>query len=130
MGRPHTSGEPFSSASRAHASVYLCVLTNGMVKVGFTNNPRTRLTSFHTEARRKFGEGIDSFVVFDGVGWVNDGMQSGGAEKHARLIERLSIKRLAFIGKAVIPYTELFDGIEFPRAVEAVRAAINSASHT
>lgn len=125
MGRPHTSGAPFSSASRAHASVYLCVLTNGMVKVGFTNNPRTRLTSFHTEARRNFGEGVDRFVVFDRAGWGRGVVSTSHAEKRARLIERLSIKRLAFIGSAVAPYTELFNGVDFGCACEAVRSAIS-----
>lgn len=124
MGRPHTSGLPFTSASRAHASVYVCSFTNGMVKVGFTNNPRTRLTKVHTTSRKTFGCGIDRFVVFDGVGWTRSDLDPYVAEKHARLIERYSIKRLSFIGRSVKPYTEFFDGIDFARAVEAVKGAI------
>ena len=47
--------------------VYAVQLSNGVVKVGFSRNPRTRMCSLSDQVRRKFGVRLTKFHVGDNL---------------------------------------------------------------
>lgn len=116
----------FVGVGREPASIYVCEFSDGVVKVGFTNNARTRLASLQSQATRAFGSRMVRFMVFDRAGFSVGGGCRALAEKSARSIEKQIIKRLKFLGDPVSPFTEFFRGISFSSAVLAAQSVIGS----
>lgn len=85
----------FSSIPRFFSGcVYAVELTNGIVKVGFSRNPRTRMQALTFEAKRVYRCGVSRFHI--GHDFDNS-MQATRAE--LELIDRASKVGVAFRGR-------------------------------
>ena len=67
-GRPPITVGKFAELRRDRKSLYVAELNNGLIKVGFSDNPKTRLKSLDYQCRSQFGCGLNKFHVFYGVG--------------------------------------------------------------
>lgn len=101
-GRPPITTGRFSALRRDEKSLYVAELTNGLVKIGFSDNPKTRLRALDYQCQRQFGCGLDKFHVFYGVG--------------NRLIESQCIEALTCFGRQHVKRREFFHGVSFDAA--------------
>lgn len=125
VGRPANTGNRFNKVSRAHASVYIAGLSDGMVKVGFTDNPRTRLESVDGTSFKRFGCRIVEFHVYESVGalpGITPSYRNPRARQRALKIEAMCISSLCAVGTRRAPMLEYFDGISY----EAAKAVVDS----
>lgn len=130
QGRP-PKGLSFTNAGRARASVYLAGMSNGFVKVGFSDNPRTRLSSFNNYAKRKYGASIVCFHVYEGIGTqVRVPKAHRKHSNQARALEARLIGLLAGYGRACAPSSEVFEGICYDAAKDLVDAEIAKLKQT
>ena len=95
-----------------HDSGYLYVaeFDNGLVKVGFSSNPRTRIGSLEHQTRRKYRAELARIHIGCDIGY--------GA---ARKAEQRVIARLAAIGLPCTGTQEYFQHIQFGTAVNLVK---------
>lgn len=91
--------------------VYVAELTNGVVKFGFSRNPRTRMGSLVNEVRRRYRCDVSRFQI--GSDFV-DSRQATRAEQEL-------ISRAARIGSPFRGRKEFFCHIKFPVAVNLVK---------
>lgn len=124
-GRPVKTTGQFINVSRTPASVYVAGMSNGMVKVGFSDNSRTRLSSLNSTSMRLFGGIVVQLHVYDGVG-VAAVLRTPccTASSRARAIEARCIKILAAVGRQVAPTLEYFEGIDYASAKALIDAEI------
>lgn len=90
--------------------VYAAELSNGLVKVGFSRNPRTRMGSLVTQARRIFGAEIVRFHI--GVDMR--------ASAQAIRAEREVLVRASRIGSPCKESQEFFGNLPFPVAANLI----------
>jgi hypothetical protein len=108
----------FASIPRGYSGcIYVCELTNGIVKVGFSRNPRTRMVSLARQVRRQFAADIARFFI--------------GADMSTREAIRAESAALVCMRKiapAVPGYLEFFTGITFDsaRAVVALHNEVTA----
>lgn len=116
-----------ANISRMRSSVYLARMTNGMVKAGFTDNPRTRIASLSCFARRKYGCAVAEVRVFDGIGLKR---HIPGTRPHAygcgRHIEARCLEILNTLGTACAPSREFFTGVDYEEALRLIEADLSS----
>ena len=114
MARPMSKKNAlFASAPRwvsGFAWVYAAHLSNGVVKVGFSCNPRTRMTTLSAFTRKHFASEIVAFQVSDML-----------PEGHARKAEDDLIRLVGGMGAVVPGHVEFFDRVHFPAAADLVR---------
>lgn len=117
----------FARVSCARSSVYLAKMNNGLVKIGFSDNPRTRFSSLRGQVRRKYGSVIAEFHVYEGVG-VTCSVPGAWptASGRARAVESRCIGILSKLGKACTPSVEFFWGVDFTEAKRLIDAEIAS----
>lgn len=115
----------FADVCRTKASVYLAGLSNGFVKVGFSDNPRTRLGDVNYYSKLKYGANIVCFHVYEGIGTKLrfDAVRRDHSSQ-ARALEARLIKLLADHGRACPPSGEVFEGICFDAAKALADAEI------
>jgi hypothetical protein len=100
----------FSGIPRSFdACIYAVELTNGLVKVGFSRNPRTRMTSLRAQVARVFGADIARFHI-----GVDLPLRAAVRAEGAALI------RIGRIGTVVCGHKEFFTGVCFGAAVTLV----------
>lgn len=111
-------GAQFASVRNVSNCIYLCELTNGLVKVGFSNSPRRRLTSL---SRQWSGRGarISRFEVFVGTPASNACLR----DPHGN--EKRAIKALGVLAAPIDGHAEYFSGIPYDTALAAVSASIH-----
>jgi predicted GIY-YIG superfamily endonuclease len=97
--------------------VYVAEFSNGVIKVGFTANARTRLSSLATQARGIFGA-LDVEQMH-----VTEKFSNSAA---ARSAEFTSLQRIEQVATRVEGRGEYFTGISFDEAVRLV--AVSSAA--
>lgn len=118
MGRPASPVTArFTHVGRQRNCVYLLELSNGLVKVGFSNNPRTRLGKLALIWNRK-GVQIERYEVFVG--------QQRGRWFDPQKRELKSIKALHQIAPAIPGHREYFDAISFDSALATVRSILEA----
>ena len=126
-GRPPKTTGQFINVSRETGSVYLAGMSNGMVKVGVSNNPRTRLEALSRECSRRFGGRVVQFHVYDGIGAVASIPSARQtASSRARAIESRCINLLSAVGRQRPPTLEYFEGIDYCAAKALVDSEISS----
>lgn len=114
---PH--GEQFASVSNDANSIYLCELTNGLIKVGFSNAPQRRLIGLSRQWGDR-GARISRFQVFVGEKTPNFFLRDPlGNEKRA-------IHALCAIASPIHGHREYFAGIPFDAALAAVAQAVSA----
>lgn len=99
--------------------VYAAELGNGLVKVGFSANPRTRMTSLSKYARRVFGVSLQRFHV--------------GANLPKRVAARAETNTLRRLNRIATPLAgtkEYFAGLRFGDAVNLVNQMTRAATPT
>lgn len=110
----------FKDASREAASVYVVGFTDGIVKVGFSNNPKSRLRRASFQLRSITGAMPDKWHVFGSIGRHISGKSGFEASKAARKFEAECIDLLSSIGTQVFDTREVFSGVDFEKAIEAL----------
>jgi hypothetical protein len=119
----------FSAVGCTESSIYIVGMSNGMVKVGFSDNPRTRLEVLDTEVSRRFGCRVTALHIYYGIGSATDiGTKSWTAKCRAKAIEAMCISGLSAFGKSVTNTFEYFDGIGYDNAktiTDAIVASVN-----
>lgn len=111
-------GRPMSPANRQFQSIprtidgciYAAELSNGVIKVGFSRNPRTRMCLLAKQARVRFGARI--------VAWR---IGSDMPPMRAMAIERALIQRMARIATPFPKTIEFFQNVRFGVAAALVR---------
>lgn len=112
-------GRPLSPKNQRFAGIprhfqngclYAALLTNGVVKVGLSRNPRTRMGSLSTQVRSAFGCDLQGWFIGCDLRSTQDVY---AAEQHL-------IARMARIGSQVEGRNEFFTGVAFATAVDAV----------
>jgi hypothetical protein len=93
--------------------VYALKLANGLVKVGFSRNPRSRLKHLEWQVRRQFNCEFTSFYVGEPV--------PQDYKVRAVWVESAVLKRLATIGTPIPGSREFFRDVGFGVAVTLVR---------
>jgi hypothetical protein len=88
---------------RHGACVYVAELSNGLVKVGYSQNPRTRLGSLSAQARRRFRADVTRWHVGPAFNREGDG----------RYAEALTLARMSRIATPVNGAAEFFHGARF-----------------
>ena len=120
MGRP--SGpihKRFIQVERAHNCVYLLELTNGLVKVGYSDNIQHRLIRVALLWSRR-GVQVDRFEVFPGRQFKT----SCRFDPQKR--ERKAIKALQNIAAPIKGSEEYFDAIPYDTALTTVRRVLGA----
>lgn len=113
-GRPFKADAHFTHVGRASSSVYIAGMSNGMVKIGFSDNPRTRLGSLNSDSVRRFGCSVVHFHVYEGIGAaVIIPAACNSDSGRARAIEARCLNLLAAIGEPCAPSTEYFKGVDY-----------------
>jgi hypothetical protein len=101
----------YSSVPRGYGiCIYAAVMGNGLVKVGYSRNPRTRLGSLCAQSWKRFGTRIQKFHVSP-VPSVQEAMQA----------EAELIAALACAGNQVSDAKEYFWSVSFGYAVNLVK---------
>lgn len=90
--------------------VYAAELTNGVVKVGFSRNPRTRMGTLVLQARRLFGADVARFHI--GLDMTEP--------KQALRAERELLTRASRIGSTCKGSREFFSNLPFPVAANLI----------
>jgi hypothetical protein len=108
-GRP----EKYSAFPRGVNCVYAAQLKNGLVKVGFSRNPRTRMESLRWQVRRQFRSEVIAVFLSDALpdSWP----------MRVSLAEKAVLRRLAGIGTTVAGTNEFFMHVPFGLAVTLIR---------
>jgi len=107
MRRP----ERFCEIPRFYSGcVYAAELTNGIVKVGFSRNPRTRMGTLVLQARRMFGADIARFHI--GLDMTEP--------RQALQAERELLTRVSKIGAPCKGSREFFRNLPFPVAANLI----------
>jgi len=105
----------FKSIERGSGGcVYVAEISNGIVKIGFSRNPRVRLQSLEYEVRKKLGASLSRFYVSKSVPVFS--------ATHA---ENKTLKAAREVGDQVPRTLEYFTGIRFESAVDIVEANID-----
>jgi hypothetical protein len=116
----------FVNETRQVASLYLAEFDDGTVKVGQSDNPRTRLGSLQYAARKRHGIAMVRWHVFAGAGFSGVGI--GGNWHHAcslaRRMERSCIAHFTSIATVRRPGREFFIGLDFDTAMRHVQDVI------
>ena len=111
MGRRLTTGARYAAIPREYdGCVYAVEFTNGIVKVGHSRNPRTRMDSLANQVRRKYGARFARFYIGRDI-----------PAKVAAKTEREVLRRLSGMGNNIAKTTEFFTGIRFGVAVNLIR---------
>lgn len=120
IGRPPgPQNRRFASIPRGFdGCIYAAELSNGLLKVGFSRNPRTRMGALAKQVRREFGAQIARFHVGDDM-----------AERAAIRAEMSLIKRIGRLGVVVPGRVEFFQHVAFGAAVTLVRQLSRQPSH-
>lgn len=117
-------------ATGGRSSVYFARLTNGIVKIGFSDNMRSRLHSLNCQAKRRYGGVVAELNVYDGIGAR---CEIAGVRQtpywRAIEIERRCIRILASLGEAIAPSTEFFRGVDYAQAKRLIDAEISAVTH-
>lgn len=92
------------------AAVYVAEFENGIVKVGYSDNPGTRIKSLHKHGRRHFGSSVRRYFVR----FVD------GGRRTAACIERSVLTRIGTQAAPVLWHHEYFNGLHFGAAVTLV----------
>jgi hypothetical protein len=103
---------PFSVIPRWEhdkAIVYAVLLSNGIVKVGFSRNPRVRLGLLNNQCRHQFQAGIDRFHIGRRL-----------CDGEARRVEHRLIERMTEVAKPVGTHREFFADASYEIAVSLV----------
>lgn len=90
--------------------VYVAELKNGLVKVGFSRNPRTRMGSLANEVKRKYRTTLQRWHVSQNI----------PCHRFALLMESVVISRMGRIGTACNGTQEYFQNVAFGAAVTLV----------
>jgi len=102
--------ERFQIIPRFYAGcVYAVELTNGIVKVGWSRNPRTRMESLVWKLRKEFRTGIARFFIGRDI-----------PSELACKAENDVIKRISKIGNVLPKRREYFTGVSFGHAVNLI----------
>lgn len=108
-------------------TIYFARLTNDIVKIGFSDNMRSRLHSLNCQAKRRYGGVVAELNVYDGIGAR---CEIAGVRQtpywRAIEIERRCIRILAGLGEAIAPSTEFFRGVDYTEAKRLIEAEIFS----
>lgn len=86
--------------------IYVAEMKNGLVKVGFSQNPKTRLRSLSYQVGRVYGTEINRFHICKDAG-----------RREARRAETFALNRLREIGNQFPDTLEFFTGVHFGSAV-------------
>lgn len=97
--------------------VYAAELSNGLVKVGFSRNPRTRMASLAGEVRRSFGARICRYYISRNLAVRT------AADAEARVLERLRRLAAPLKGKQ-----EYFDNLSFGAATTLIQQVVTAAT--
>ena len=97
---------------RCSGCVYAAELSNGLVKVGFTENPRNRMTMLAREVAGSFGADLARFHVGADI-----------TRRGAIAAEQTLIQRLGEVADVVPGRREFFSGVAFGVAVDLVERA-------
>ena len=115
-----------TNISRMRSSVYLARMTNGMVKAGFSDNPRTCIASLSRFANKKYGCVVAEVRVFDGIGFLR---HIPGKAPHrygcGRHIEARCLAILRQLGTACAPSREFFVGVDYEEALRLIEADLS-----
>lgn len=120
MGRP--SGpihKRFIQVERAHNCVYLLELSNGLVKVGYSDNIQHRLIRVALIWNRR-GVQVGRFEVFPGRQF------KGNCRFDPQKRERKAISALHGIASPVKGSVEYFDSIPYDTALATVRSVLEA----
>lgn len=90
--------------------LYAVLLSNGIVKVGFSRNPRTRMASLSRQVCREFGADVVSFRVGRALPRLT-----------AAAMERDLLRRLRAIGTVIEVRAEFFQHVRFGQAKTLVQ---------
>jgi hypothetical protein len=112
-GRGRPGNKRFASIPRGVGScVYAAQLSNGLVKVGFSRNPRTRMGHLVWQVRRQFNSELTAFYV---------GEPLPAPALRGIWTESAVLRRLATIGTPIAGAREFFRDVRFGVAVTLVR---------
>jgi hypothetical protein len=113
MGRPMSAAHArFNVIPRTFIGcVYAVELRNGVIKVGFSRNPRTRMCSLHNLVLRKFGTDISRFHISRNFSNYFTAMKA----------ERNLLARMDRIAQPVKGHNEFFVGVRFGAACTLLR---------
>lgn len=106
MGRPMSArNQRFACIPREFtACLYAAELNNGIVKVGYSRNPRTRMTSLAAQCVRQFGADILNFHI---------GPDLRYRRNRAMQAETDLIERLREVAPALPGRKEFFTGVPY-----------------
>ena len=124
----------FKDVTRANASLYVAEFDDGTIKVGQSNNPRSRLDSLRYQAGKLFSISMVRWHVFAGAG-VCAGLGDTDrcrfrAQRIARRMEGMCLAHFAQVATVRGPGREFFTGLEFEEAVAHVAAVIEQVSES